>query len=211
MTRITDHPSLSAALPATLLTMLLSMFMAMPARGADAPVDVVAKAIQKEGATKVNAIHLTYTHGATTDDYTLEEILPDRLHMIRTTAGHTLELIAVSPTIYTRWDGSAWTSSPMAKAAADMSVITGVLLHGMTHVKELPITTKAGKKQRNFSGNMAWTNHGSEHRGKVSISIASVSRLPLSLAFTGTCNGAPCSFQQTFSYDASIKIDAPTP
>jgi hypothetical protein len=86
-----------------------------------------------------------------------------------------------------------------------------VLLHGMTHVKELPITTKAGKKQRNFSGNMAWTNHGSEHRGKVSISIASVSRLPLSLAFTGTCNGAPCSFQQTFSYDASIKIDAPTP
>jgi hypothetical protein len=192
-------------------TMLAAAFLAVPGYCAEAPPDVLAKAIQREGTVKIKAVHLIYTHGTAIDQYTLEEVLPDRLHMIRTNAGHKLEVIAVSPTTYTRWDGGAWTSSPMARAGIDMSAVAGLLLQGISLVKELPVTVKAGKKQRNFSGNMAWTNHGSEHRGKLAISIGSVSKLPVSLAFTGTCNGAPCSFQQTFSYDPSIKIVAPVP
>lgn len=201
----------AAFAPLLALMLLAATFTATTARSAAAPLDVIANSIQKEGATKNKSIHLTFEHGAVKDDYTLQEILPDRLHMIRSTAGHKLELIAISPLTYTRWDGGAWASSQMARSPTDMSALTGILLKGMTQVKELPATTKAGKKQRNFTAAMTWTNHGSEHRGRLSIAISSATNLPLSLAFSGTCSGAPCSFRQTFSYGSGAKIDAPIP
>jgi hypothetical protein len=176
---------------------------------AEAPRDVIAAAIKKEGMTRTKSIHLTFRHGNIKDDYTLQEILPDRLHMIRSTAGHKLELIAISPTLYTSWDGAAWTSTSVAKSPADMQAITGILLNAMTQVKEAAATKTAGRKQRNFTASINWSNRGSAHQGTLRVAIGSANKLPTSMDFTGSCSAQPCSFHQDFNYDSTIKIVAP--
>lgn len=200
-----------ATQPSVVVLTYTAALISLPAQSAQTPLQVIAAAVQKEGSTTSKSVHLEFDRAGTKDVYTLEERLPDRLHLTRSNAGHTLEVIAVAPTTYTRWDGGAWSSAPMTKSPVDMSAVASVLLQGLTQIKETPAKGATGAKQREFTGLMSWTNRGTLHSGKLTVAISSASHLPLRMSFTGTCNGAPCSFLQTFSYSAAIRIEPPTP
>ena len=177
---------------------------------AQTPLAAIEKAIQAEANIKIKSATLVWEKAGVQDSYTIEEELPDRMHMVRKYGGHTLEVFGVKDKTYWRWDNSNWNQNPMAKSTLDVESFASFLLNGMSDVKESTPSPNSGVKTRLFSAHMAWSNRGIVHQGTLKISLEATSLRPLQLSFNGTCGAQACSFAQTFDYSSTIKIIPPS-
>ena len=176
---------------------------------AQTPLATIEKAIQEEAKVKVKSATLVWEKAGIQDRYSIQEELPDRMHMVRKYGGHTLEVFGVKNTTYWRWDNSRWNQNPMARSALDIESFASFLLKGMSNVKESAGSTKSGVDTRLFSAHMTWSNRGTLHQGTLKIFLDSSSLRPLQLSFAGTCGAQVCSFVQTFNYNPTTTIVPP--
>jgi hypothetical protein len=191
----------------TLVT-LLGCLVGAETAVADAPTEL-AEVLANETKAAAQQIHLTWTRSGGVDDYTIQVVLPSRVHVVRQAAAHTFEFIAVPHTIYYRVDGSAWQHGPYRKPSALPIPSLTDFVRGLSDLTEVPGVNAKGEQVRSFKATTSWHNGTQVGSGTIELTATGPTFAPTRLDFNGKCGSQPCSFVQTFSYDKSIKVEAP--
>ena len=183
-----------------LTVMGFGAFMAAsPCTSAAALDDVLTALSATQDAASVRAA-IKFERGGVTKSHLMEQIKPDRVHIVLDADGASpQDIVVVGPTTYWRESG-VWTSAPSAPVPPMTLSATGLFRSGLNKVTELTPTAV----RRIFVGQMAWANGNERSRGQLTVAVSTVSGMIERLSFEGECGGQACRFTESLSYPVLV-------
>jgi hypothetical protein len=173
---------------------------------AESPLEAVLKAVHVEEAAPAKRVHLTFKLAGKANEYLVERVLPDRLHLTFTTAASSEELYVVNRFTYSH-DARGWHKTLLGtRLPAGIPSITGLLQSRFINVSEV---SQPGGVTRVFAGLVSWPQQAGVARGRLDIEVTMATGLPLRARFEGSCGSLACSFDQKWDYDSSLDIEPP--